>query len=156
MSSSTARKYQRYSIDIDIDIDIDDDIINTEGYINVTDFCRSMGKNIKDWMSEDYSKKLIDELSKKKYSLRNPVVKVTTGPTKFRGIYVSPLLFTHIASWCDPEYAITVSKIVNNSHIADEELTKKDTKIIIEQQKYIIKKINSIDRKIDTLLLIDD
>ncbi len=56
--------------------------------------------------------------------------------TELRGTYVHPKLIIHIASWCNPEYAIKVSEIVLSYHAKE---------AIKEKEKLLQKKNDKID-----------
>jgi 3-dehydroquinate dehydratase len=117
----------------------------SDNYINATKLCSSGGKQFKNWIRLDGSQELCNkllELGSVLSQTKQIIEQVTAGDYETRGTYVHPELVPHIASWIYPEFAIKVSRIVNE-HIVREyewELNKKkDT-------------INSLEAKVDTLL----
>lgn len=60
-----------------------------------------------------------------------------------RGTFVPPAVIPHVASWCSPEFAVKVSKIVNQYYI-DEAVRKKDRLLQKKEDK-----IDRMSRKMD-------
>lgn len=125
------------------------------GNINATKLCKDGGKQFKHWIANDHSKELIKVFGKNLGLTKNEmIIKINGGKlTKISGSYVHSKLITHIASWCNSDYAFLVSTIVDEYHIkqAIEEkeklLKKKDDKI-----DKLTKTVNKQSGKIDILL----
>jgi len=81
-------------------------IMNMEtGYVNVTEFCRSNGKNIVDFLVSDKYNVLITEYTEEGSSAGNR--QTINGVT-----YFHPLLFIDLASWISTEAHVMASRIV--------------------------------------------
>lgn len=116
-----------------------------DNYVNATKLCTDGGKQFPNWNRLDASKALIRELERTSSDLKRfstPVVDEITAYGETRGTYVHPELVPHIASWISSEFAIKVSRIVNE-HIVREyqwELDKRQGTI------------NSLENKVDRLI----
>ena len=112
-------------------------IKNDNGFMNATKLCKDGGKEFRNWKANANAKELISAVSSSARIPADGILQTITGGKNvvIRGTYVHPDLIPHIASWVSPEFAIKVSKIVNEYFIkkASEEkdklLHKKDDKI---------------------------
>lgn len=123
-------------------------IMTSNGNINATKLCQDGGKELKHWMENKSSKKMItDFCGYAGLPINEMVIKVNGGKlTKVSGTYVHSSIITHIASWCNSDYAYLVASIVNKYH---------SKQILEENEKLLKKKDDKIDRmskKIDTLV----
>ena len=84
-------------------------IQNKSGRINATDLCKKAGKEVRHWKENKISKELIKELSKYLDMSEKRIIMTNMQGNKIKGTYVHPLLITHIACWCGPNFAIKVS-----------------------------------------------
>jgi hypothetical protein len=83
-----------------------------DGYINATKLCKDGGKRFEHWQVNKESKLLVSELrSLTDFSVSETLFDLSND---LRGTYVHQDLIPHIASWVSPQFAIKVSKIVNN------------------------------------------
>jgi KilA-N domain/Protein of unknown function (DUF3627) len=120
------------------------------GYINATKLCDMANKRFTNWAANADAKKMINAFaSASGIPDAQMMIKITTSSKshiRIRGTYVHPDLIPHIASWASPEFAIKVSKIVNQYMISQ---------AIEEKDKLLKKKQDKIDRmniKMDKLL----
>jgi len=140
-------------------------LMNSNGYINATKLCALAGKHFFHWMGNKQSKGLITEIEKELSdhgiplpgkttvnSGQKSMITITTGSktiTETRGTYVHPLLVPHVASWCSPKFAISVSKIVNNFLIKDFE---KQKRLELNEKNGIIDELNETLRQMNAKL----
>ena len=122
-------------------------IMKENKYINATKLCGEHNKRFENWLRNDNSKILIDEVDNELKNSKNGAHSYLSQHKKslitlqkecknnLRGTYVHDLLIPHIASWISPNFAIKVSKIVNNFIIKEhrESLKQKDDKIDAQQ-----------------------
>jgi len=122
-------------------------MMKSNGYINATKLCSTAKKEFYHWSESKNSKNLISALKRSLCKQGDPIsIQITTGNNLTRGTYVHIDLIIHIASWCSPEYALLVSKIVREYHAKE---------AIYEKDKLLQKKDDKIDKltnKVDTLL----
>lgn len=118
------------------------------GYINASKLCLDGGKKLKHWLENNNSKKLIDDFGKILGLTRDELlIKVNGGRlTKISGTYVHSNLITHIASWCNTNYAFFVSTVVNEYHV--KQATEEKDKLLKKKDD----KIDKMSKKIDILL----
>ena len=116
------------------------------GYINATKLCRKNGKDFFDWTRLKGTKILLNHLDRLPGIPGNPIIVVKSGDNLTRGSYVHQLLIIHVATWCSAEYAIKVSKIVNEYHIK-QAISIKDKLLNKKQDK--IDELIIINKKID-------
>ena len=136
-------------------------ILNTKNrYINATKLCSENNKRFDNWLKTDKSKELIkkvNEIIKSEKSKYNATILIKAGGGAINnlisGTYVHELIIPHVAQWISVDFAIMVSKIVNN-HLVDkyiDELRNKD-KTINEKEDSITKlqrTIARIEKKLD-------
>ncbi|KAA6369193.1 MAG: hypothetical protein EZS28_035278, partial [Streblomastix strix] len=105
----------------------------SDGYINVSQFCYQYSKQFRSLIKQDrwkdYIKAETDELSAT--LIRAPEINDEGQPDKnlsgslmysidkgyandFKGYYVHPILINYIAIWISPKYAVTVRKIMDS------------------------------------------
>ena len=116
------------------------------GYINATKLCRRNRKDFFDWTRLKSTKILLTHLERLPGIPGNPIIVIKSGDNLTRGSYVHSLLIVHVASWCSAEYAIKVSKIVNEYHIK-QAISIKDKLLNKKQDK--IDELIIINKKID-------
>jgi KilA-N domain len=69
------------------------------------------------WFETDTAKALIAACNTELgVNDRESYFSICNGPNKFRGTYVHRFLYDHILSWASPEYAMRVSRILNEYH----------------------------------------
>lgn len=117
-------------------------IMTQNGYINATKMCQDGGKRFDNWLKNQGSKELIDELIGSPTIRGDVITTIGSGPNDFRGTYVHRKLITHIASWVSPVFALKVSDIV------EEYLLKEQRKLIAEKDDTISK----LEAKLDAIL----
>ena len=89
-----------------------------DGYINASRLCKYAGKQLKNWKRNKSSIVMVAAFEKAHTTPLSFLQKVTTmkdtNENKFiSGTYAHPLLIPHIASWASYDFALKVSKIVN-------------------------------------------
>jgi hypothetical protein len=114
------------------------------GYINATSLCRLANKEFRKWKRLDMATQLINAVSIETCIDVGELLVLPNVEIKLRGTYVHPDLIPHIASWASPEFAIKVSKIINQ-YMVNKEIDRKDKEIAeknkeIEGQKLVIKR----------------
>jgi len=124
-------------------------IMKKNGYVNATKLCDDGGKHFYHWVANDYSKELISfvEEEQKNRSHGNPwsvQIVVKTGENAFRGTYLCQDLIPHVASWVSAEFAIKVSRIVNEYIVSEfkKQLEKKDEHIKSLREDVVVKAEN--------------
>ena len=129
-------------------------MMKENGYINATKLCSDAmiqtgsKKPFKNWKANSNTKELIDVISAPaEISAGDLFITITGGKlTEIRGTYVHPELIPFVASWASVQFAVKVSKIVN------EYFTKK---VLKENEKLIKKKddkIANLSGKVEELL----
>jgi hypothetical protein len=79
-----------------------------EGYLNATDMCQAWGKYFADWRR---TKSAEDYLTALELTMGIPIVKLIVSlEGRFGGTWVHPLLGNRLAQWCNPVFAVTVDK----------------------------------------------
>ena len=112
-------------------------IMKENGFVNAIKLRENADKDFNNWMQMKRHKRIVDELirrNKRKGGNTHSILEVTTGPKKTRGTYVDSLLITHVAAWCNVNYASEVSRIVMNFHVNEADDMEK---IIAEKDKEI-------------------
>jgi len=86
-------------------------IKNSNGYMNATNLCKEAGKEFFHWKANSISKEFIKEtMLYLNMSIDELIITITGGQnTTIRGSYIHPLLITHVACWCGPNFALKVS-----------------------------------------------
>ena len=83
---------------------------NDNKYINATKLCNSAEKDFFSWKRNCISKEFINETSSYlNMSIDELIITHMNGLYETRGSYVHPLLITHIACWCGPNFTLKVS-----------------------------------------------
>jgi len=113
--------------------------MHENGFMNANKICKEAGKDFFNWKKNTQSKELIEALSLSTGIQKNDImyINATSKNIETRGTYVHPDLIPHIASWASPEFAIKVSKIVNEYFIK---------KAIEEKDKLLQNKDDKIDK----------
>lgn len=83
-------------------------VMNQNQYINATKMCREWDKEFRHWKENNMSKELIKELALSIKTKEKNLILIPNVDNKIRGSYVHPLLITHIACWCGPNFAIKI------------------------------------------------
>ncbi|KAA6362271.1 MAG: hypothetical protein EZS28_042202 [Streblomastix strix] len=119
-------------------------IRQSDGYINVTQFCQQYSKQIMPLIKQDRWKDYIKAESEENKpelisseSFMYIIDKVYA--IDFKVYYVQPILINYIAVWISPKYAVNVRKIVDsiNENSQQTHLTFEDNKDrIIEQLQH--------------------
>ena len=139
-------------------------MMKKNGYINATKLCKKNKKNFFNWSRSKNTKMILKYLEESLEYTGDLIISVKSGDNLTRGSYVHQLLIIHVASWCSAEYAIKVSRIVNEYHIKqamkikDKLLKKGKDKIdeLINLNKEMDKKMNQVLKKNDKLLKKND
>ena len=85
-------------------------IMNKNKYMNATKLCNNASKKFSNWTENSTSIDIITELAKYLNMDESELIKKNmSGSYDSRGSYVHPLLITHIACWCGPNFAIKIS-----------------------------------------------
>lgn len=93
-------------------------IMKKNGYMNASKLCKDAKKEYKDWARNKDSKGLLATAKKVRREFScDLTIRVHKGLFETRGTYVPSKIITHIASWCNHEYALMVSDIVDEYHI---------------------------------------
>jgi hypothetical protein len=132
-------------------------MMTSNRYINATKLCKEYGKELKNWIRNDNSKELIEEVNKKISvahirSIENnkPFIIIKGGNNQeVCGTYVHELLIPHIASWISPVFGIKVSEIVNSFLITEYKNSLKEKNIQLKDKD---DKINTLEEKLDKIL----
>ena|SRR5579863_3804169 len=92
--------------------DIDIIVNKNTGYINATQLCKQVNKSFRHWKETSKSEKFIKEISLQTGIKSHELFHTISGGKiiELRGTYVHPLLITHIACWCGPNFSAKVSK----------------------------------------------
>jgi hypothetical protein len=132
-------------------------IMKKNGYINATKLCKEHNKRFDNWLQNINNKELINSINNIIASPGIPgdakleSIIIITGKLNSltRGTYVHSLLIPHIASWISPQFAIKISKIINDYIVKEYkvQLIKKDNKINNLNKENII-----LSQKIDKLI----
>jgi hypothetical protein len=140
-------------------------IMTKNGYINATKLCAENGKEFKQWLRNDGSKGIMNEVDTYLAGVNSlqPSIEIIkdSGSNELRGTYVHPLLVPIIAIWISPAYAFKASKILidysnneykeqNNKLVQDNNKLSDDIKklmmINIEQTKTLEEQNKKIDK----------
>lgn len=86
-------------------------IKHSNGYMNATQLCNDAGKKFKHWKCNAVSKEFIKQtMLYLNMSIDELIQPITGGQnTNIRGSYIHPLLITHVACWCGPNFSLKVS-----------------------------------------------
>lgn len=117
-------------------------LLQPNGYINVTRMCESVGKNFDQWLEEESSQALLQEIGEEDLIIDNKF--------EFGGTYAHPKIAIHVALWCSAKYAASVMDAVINFYTKQamgnlEESINKLAKIQSCNDVLIIIKNNSSD-----------
>jgi hypothetical protein len=114
-----------------------------DGYVNATKLCKEGGKEFFHWSSNEASKRMANELSTSLGIPRDGLFQVIVGgiDADLRGTYVHQDLVPHIASWISPQFAIKVSRIVNDFIVCQYEQAIREKNGEISQLKLLNEKI---------------
>ena len=134
---------------------------NFNGYINASKLCKNGGKRLHEWTKLEKSKSLIEYFEKNLGGEDLPPLnQVDLGGTNYEnnlisGTYFHPDIIVHLAIWISNEFALKVSKIVNEHFIKEnkkllEEINNKNTEIICKNTE-IINKNTEINNKNDEI-----
>jgi hypothetical protein len=112
-----------------------------DGYINATKLCLDGGKMFKNWLRNEKIKELIEACESQAH--KRACDSVQNVANELRGTYVHQDLVPHIASWISADFAIKVSRIVNNMIVREyrETIREKTEKIDLlerEMKEFII------------------
>jgi hypothetical protein len=114
-----------------------------DGFVNITKLCRDGGKNFKHWNENSSSKKMVEELSQVVGIPTTQLMETHQAGSDYElsGTYVHQDLVPHIASWISPQFAIKVSRIVNNFIVCQYEQAMREKNGEISQLKMLNEKI---------------
>ena len=120
-------------------------IMIRNGYINATKLCKDSNKRFDNWLRNQGSEELIDELES---AAINPgdeksIITIIGGRNaEIRGTYVHLDLIPSITGWISPAFALKVNRIVNEYRL-------KEQKKLIAEKDDTISKLNA---KLDAIL----
>jgi hypothetical protein len=80
-----------------------------DGYINVTNLCKSGGKQFKNWNSIMKTKAFLKALSSSVEISSSELIKYKSGSNSERATWVHPQVAINIAQWISPEFDVKVS-----------------------------------------------
>jgi hypothetical protein len=104
-----------------------------DGYVNVTKLCKDGGKKLFHWSENEMSRVLVGETSQVLGIPSTQILEVYQAGSNYElsGTYAHPHLVPHIASWISPEFAVKVSRIVNDHLVREykEQIREKTDKI---------------------------
>lgn len=96
-----------------VDRQIENNIIQQrllDGYVNGTAICKSAGKEMKHYLSNQTIKEYLYELSSEVGIPTSALIQVVKGGIpEFQGTWVHPYVATHLAQWASPKIAVKVS-----------------------------------------------
>lgn len=85
----------------------------TDGYINATAMCKSVGKQINDYGRLSTTQAFLRELSSETGIPVSGLVQIVKGGSpNLQGTWVHPQVAIHLAQWLSPKFAVLVSKWV--------------------------------------------
>ncbi|QIU92902.1 KilA-N domain-containing protein [Bacteroides faecium] len=93
-----------------IDRQIDNNVIQQrllDGYINGTAICKSAGKEMKHYLSNQTTKEYLFELSSEVGIPTSALIQIVRGGIpELQGTWVHPYVATHLAQWCGKFHTI--------------------------------------------------
>ncbi|WP_404765150.1 KilA-N domain-containing protein [Proteus terrae] len=85
----------------------------SDGYINATALCQSVGKTFSNYKASKQSIEFINELTKQSDLTETQLIhSIVGGNAKLQGTWVHPQLAIHLAQWLSPKFAVKVSQWV--------------------------------------------
>lgn len=96
-----------------IDRQIDNNVIQQrllDGYINGTAICKSAGKEMKHYLSNQTTKEYLSELASEVGIPTSALIQIVRGGVpELQGTWVHPYVATHLAQWADAKVAVKVN-----------------------------------------------
>lgn len=96
-----------------IDRQIDQNVIQQrlmDGYVNGTAICKSVGKEMKHYLSNQTTKEYLEELSSEVGIPTSALIQVVKGGIpELQGTWVHPYVATHLAQWANAKVAVKVN-----------------------------------------------
>lgn len=92
--------------------DIKIQIMKKNGYINITELCKSGGKRFNHWNQNKSTKELMYCLSKHLGIKKEDLTIYVNHGSEFRVTFAHPDLVIHIAMWISPKFCINVNEII--------------------------------------------
>lgn len=84
-----------------------------DGFVNATRMCHGAKKEWSDYIRLNATKNFMQSLSTSIQVASAQLIKqVMTGPSHRRGTWIHPLMATHLAYWCSADFAVKVSRWV--------------------------------------------
>jgi hypothetical protein len=130
-------------------------MMNSNRYINVTKLCLLAGKNkhYSKWTKTQHAQEFMDKLAKLYPKTKLTYTRKGNINSEIQGTYVHSDLIPHIGSWASIDFALEVSKIVNEFRVKQEKervaklLRKKDNKIdqLLTEAKKQTKKMDELE-----------
>jgi ABC-type Zn2+ transport system substrate-binding protein/surface adhesin len=121
--------------------------MKSNGYINATKLCTEGGKEFRQWKRLKTSIELINLIEFEGSGNSHPPLKeVNNGDLITSGTYLHQDLIPHICMWISPEFALKVSKIVNQYLInefkqqideKDEIINQSNDTIAVKSENYV-------------------
>jgi hypothetical protein len=85
----------------------------SDGYLNATDMCKSVGKLYGNWYQLDSTKEYLKALSCDiGYPISHLIQIKKGGQSNRQGTWIHPYAATNLAQWLSPKFAVFVSKLV--------------------------------------------
>ena len=113
--------------------------VSRDGYVNCTKLCQAGNKRIDNWIANKQSKELLDAYSKLPGILGTGIKRVIDGGNvslKNQGTYYPIDIAIQIAQWCNPYFALQVSRWTRELTIYNIQL-KENLKILESKSLYI-------------------
>ncbi len=82
--------------------------IREDGYVNVTKLCKAKNKRFEHWKENKESQTLLKQYEEMTGNPVNLIIQTVRG--RNGGIFVHPDIAIQIAQWCEPSFAIQISK----------------------------------------------
>ena len=126
-------------------------MMRSNGYVNATKLCKDATtrtgakKEFFHWTHNESRKGLMDALAASLAITRDAILITPNNlPNKLRGTYAHPDIICHIASWASHDFAIRVSRIVNQYFVR--KIIEQSNRIIEEKNIVIKEKEDKIDK----------
>lgn len=97
----------------------------SDGFVNATRMCQGAKKEWKNYWANSATKNFTHTLSTAlQIPLAQLIKQVMAGPNRHRGTWIHPLIATHLAYWCSADFAVKVSRWVEEYKAINPEACK--------------------------------
>jgi hypothetical protein len=126
-----------------------------DGWVNVTKLCKDGGRELFSWTRLESANSVIVEVERALQICRAQIFEVFHAGSNYElsGTYAHPLLVPHIASWISPEFAVKVSRIVNDHLVREyrEQIREKNTRIdeMARNIEHLLLQVDGMSSKLD-------